>query len=157
MQLVGMGLLTRLGFEAFRCLTSMSTEESRMRLHRGRKFCGLPVTHSIWGCVELLVSSDRAEVPELPGGVYVGSGGEPGMGGQWRPSQLAGCGPCIIWLNTPEVTFLQRRKLRPGGGLSEGLQEAETCLICKPVSDQASSPYRYARFSTQLSLLPRGW
>lgn len=55
-QLVGTGLLTRLGFEAFRCSASTSGGESRTRLPQRMKSLWAPVTHSIWGCVERLVS-----------------------------------------------------------------------------------------------------
>lgn len=62
----------------------------------------------------------------------------------------AGCGSCTTWLNPLKVSsnFLSLEE-------TEGLQEAETCRTCRPVSGQASPPCRYALSPTQLSLLPQ--
>lgn len=60
-----MSLLTGPGFEIFRCSASTSIQESRTRIV-WRVICLWAPSHSIWSCVELLVSGDRAKVPELP-------------------------------------------------------------------------------------------
>lgn len=77
-----LGLLTGLGFEVFRCSVSSSIQESRTRIPWKVISLWAP-SHSIWGCVEFLVSGDEDETPELPRGVHLGSGGEAVVEGQW--------------------------------------------------------------------------
>lgn len=77
-----MSLLTGPGFEVFRCSASTSIQESRTQIPWKVISLWAP-SHSIWGCVEFLVSGDGDEAPELPGGVHLGSGGEAGVEGQW--------------------------------------------------------------------------
>lgn len=78
-QLVGTGLLTLLGFEA-----STSGQESRTRLPQRMKSLWAP-SHSLH--LGLCGASGVWDGAELPGGIYMGSGGEPGVEGQWQPAQ----------------------------------------------------------------------